>query len=85
MVTQQESIAKSKLVHSLTRSLAVSGDEVRQLKAENRHAAKVAKAQAENCASGACQVSSLAATKYAIRAMTSTASRRLHAGSAPTK
>ena len=67
LVTQQESIAKSKLIHALTRALAENAAEVKAVTKELELCRLQAERHEEHCLSGACQLSSLAATKAAIR------------------
>ena len=67
LVTQQESIAKSKLIHALTRALAENAAQVKAVTKELEHCRLQAERHEQHCLSGACQLSSLAATKAAIR------------------
>eukprot|EP00300_Choanocystis_sp_HF-7_P031157 c40282_g1_i1.p1 GENE.c40282_g1_i1~~c40282_g1_i1.p1 ORF type:complete len:258 (-),score=30.61 c40282_g1_i1:23-796(-) len=67
LVVQQESIAKSKIVHRLTRELESASKEIALLKDHDRLATRLAKERLEQCLSGDCVISAMATTRAAIR------------------
>lgn len=68
LVTQQESIAKSKLIHKLSRDLSQASLEIAGLRERDRQATRLAAERQELCAAGLCVISAVSSTRTAIRA-----------------
>eukprot|EP01139_Manchomonas_bermudensis_P001818 Amastigsp_a2913_27.p1 type:complete len:288 gc:universal Amastigsp_a2913_27:873-10(-) len=68
LVAQQESIAKSKIIHRLTRELAEASKEIALLKEHDRQATRLASERLAQCLAGSCVISAMETTRAAVTA-----------------